>query len=163
MHMKPIIPILFTVLMVLSSTAARSQNLIEDFSTLMSTLNGGGDVKAVFHYAKCRLIMNGEESEWKPDAIGGMSVDVYEYFAKGTVRNDRAYVVFSENKLIENPIGEGYVYNYAKVRVYEDGEVIIYVRYLGSQDFSEKMKEEFHTVMKTRENDAGAYFFGSRQ
>lgn len=159
--MKPLISTLLFLLMVVSSATIQAQNPIEDFSSLMNTLNSGGEIKAVFHYGKCKLIMNGKESDWKPDAIGGMSIDVYEYFAKGAVRNDRAYVVFSENKLIENPIGEGYVYNYAKVRVYEDGEVIIYVRYLGPQDFSVNMDEEFHTVIKTSDNDAGAYFFAS--
>ena len=85
----------------LVANSLQAQNRIEDFSSLMSVLNSGGEVKAVFHYGKCQLIMNGEESDWKPDAIGGMSIDVYEYFAKGAVRNERAYVVFSENKLIE--------------------------------------------------------------
>ncbi len=161
--MKLMVSILMVVSSLLMTTEGRAQKPIENFSSLMSVLNSGGGVKAVFHYSKCKLIMNGEESDWKPDAIGGMSIDVYEYFAKGAVRNDRAYVVFSENKLIENPIGDGYVYNYAKVRVYEDGEVIIYVRYLGPQDFSENMNEEFHTTIKTVDNDAGAYFFSSQE
>ncbi len=137
----------------------QGQSRVEDFQTLMNHLNTGKAARAVFDYAKCDLKIDGKDSDYKPQAIGGMSIDVYEYFAKGAVRNDRAYVVFSENKLIENPIGEGYVYNYAKVRVYEDGEVIIYVRYLDPMDYSVKMDESFRTSIKTATNDAGASFF----
>lgn len=154
--------ILFSLLLIITNFyyhSAFAQSRVEDFDSLMDHLTNGKAARAVFDYSKCILKIDDKEVDYVPNAIGGMAVDVYEYFAKGAVRNDRAYVVFSENKLIENPIGDGYVYNYAKVRVYEDGEVIIYVRYLDPVDYSVNMDESFHTRIKTTQNDAGASFF----
>jgi hypothetical protein len=71
--------------------------------------------------------------------------------------------VFSESKLIENPKGKGNVYNHAKVRIYEDGEVAIYVRYIDPTDYSLKMDESFQTVLHGRSTDSGAVFFASKQ
>jgi hypothetical protein len=46
----------------------------------MTQLNTENTVRAVFHYAKCTLVMDGKDSDYKPDAIGGKSIDVYDFF-----------------------------------------------------------------------------------
>ena len=66
----------------------------------------------MIHYAKCKLVIDGEETP-APDAIGGMKLIPYEYFAKMSVRNEKAYVTASETRLISHR-SYGYVLNYVK-------------------------------------------------
>jgi hypothetical protein len=113
----------------------------------------------VVHYKKCQLISDNEITEKIPDAIGGLSVDVFEYFAPNSVKNDKAFVVFSENKLIQYPKGDGYVYNYVKVKVSEDNKVKITARYIDPKTMEEVMDENFFGEINNGSNEAGVYFY----
>jgi hypothetical protein len=138
---------------------AFSQDAIKDFTQLMDNLKSGNDVKMVVHYKKCQLISDNEITERIPDAIGGLSVDVFEYFAPNSVKNDKAFVVFSENKLIQYPKGDGYVYNYVKVKVSEDNKVKITARYIDPKTMEEVMDENFFGEINNGSNEAGVYFY----
>lgn len=138
---------------------AFSQDAIKNFTELMDHLKTGKEVKMVVHYKKCQLISDNEITEKIPDAIGGLSIDVYEYFAPNSVRNDKAFVVFSENKLIEYPKGEGYVYNYVKVKVSEDNKVKITARYIDPKTMVDVMDENFFGEINDGANEAGVYFY----
>jgi len=83
----------------------------------------------------------------------------FEYFAAGAVYNKKAFVVSSTSKLIQNPTGDGYVYNYAKVKVDESNEVRITAVYLEPLTMEEKMTENFFTEVNDSENEGGASFF----
>lgn len=151
--------VLFIIAFALLQFAAFSQKPITNFEDLMKALGNGKEVKAVFHYAKCQLISDNEIEDRVPDAIGGFTIDVFEHFAKGAVYNKEAFVVASTYKLIKNPIGDGYVYNYAKVRVDANNKVKISAIYVDPVSFEENMSENFFTEIKTKDNDAGASFF----
>lgn len=138
---------------------AFSQDTIKDFTQLMDNLKSGNDVKMIVHYKKCQLISDNEITEKIPDAIGGLTVDVFEYFAPNSVRNDKAFVVFSENKLIQYPKGDGYVYNYVKVKVSEDNKVKITARYIDPKTMEDIMDENFFGEINNGSNDAGVYFY----
>ncbi len=133
-------------------------NPVQDFDELMRSLNEGNSVPMIVHYADCQLISDNEIQERVPNAIGGMDIDVYEYYAEGAVRKKVAFVVFSTSKLIQNPIGDGYVYNYVKVSA--DNKVRITARYLNPITFEEEMDENFFSAIK----DGSVYFYeqGSR-
>lgn len=146
-------------LFILSTLIGTGQTQVNNFQELMDAFQQAKEVKAVFHYAKCQFISDNEIQDKIPDAIGGMKLDVYEYFAKGAVRNKEAFVVSSTSKLIKNPMGEGYVYNYAKVKVNESNEVRITATYIDPLTFEEKMSENFFTEMKNTDNEGGAAFF----
>ncbi len=135
------------------------QKQLNSFEELMASLNSGKQIKMVMHYAKCQLISDNEIEDKVPDAIGGMTIDVYEYFEKGAVRNDQAFVVFSESKLIQYPKGEGYVYNYVKVKITADNKVKITAEYLNPVNFSVMMTENFFTSINDGKNNEGAYLF----
>ncbi|HEX38089.1 MAG TPA: hypothetical protein ENG70_04430 [Candidatus Cloacimonetes bacterium] len=115
----------------------------------MTALNSEHDVRVIIHYGVCKLISNIEEESYSPDAIGGMSIDVYEYFPAGIYGNKNGYVVLSENKLIENPIGSIYVFNYVKIKIFDDEKVRIIARYLDAETFEEVMDESFYTVINS--------------
>lgn len=138
---------------------AFSQDAIKDFTQLMDNLKSGNDVKMVVHYKKCQLISDNEITEKIPDAIGGLTVDVFEYFAPNSVKNDKAFVVFSENKLIQYPKGDGYVYNYVKVKVSDDNKVKITARYIDPKTMEEVMDENFFGEINNGSNEAGVYFY----
>lgn len=152
--------LVLTILM-LSFLTSIGQTQVTTFDELMDAFKNGKEVKAVFHYAKCQLISENEIQEKITDAIGGFTLEVYEFFAKGAVYNKEAFVVSSTSKLIKNPIGEGYVYNYAKVKVSESNDVRITATYVDTLTFEEKMNENFFTVIKNSENDGGAVFYKS--
>jgi methionine synthase II (cobalamin-independent) len=144
----------------LSVAAFAQTKQLKSFDELMDALKTGKEVRMVVYYSKCKQISDNEEKEKSPDAIGGMKIDVYEYFAQNAVKNKKAFVVFSESKLIEYPKGdEGYVYNYVKVRVFEDNTVKITARYIDSKTFEDKMDENFFGDINDGKNDKGVYFY----
>ena len=127
------------------------------FSELVEALNGGWRVRAVIDYAKCKLLVDGEEQE-SPAMIGGMDFSSYEYYAPDSTANIRAYLVASETVLINLP-SRGYIYNYVKLNVYDDNTVTITARYLNPQSLEILMDETFHGSISNGEDENGIRFF----
>jgi hypothetical protein len=88
-----------------------------------------------------------------------MNLGVYEYFAKEAVKNKLAFVVASESKLIENPKGDGFVYNYVKIKVSEDNKVKITAQYVDVKTFEQKMDENFFGEINDEKNEKAVYFY----
>lgn len=132
---------------------------IKSFSELMDFLKRGNEVNVVLHYAKCELISDNEVVEKVPDAIGGMKLDVWEYFAPMVVHNERAFIVSSTSKLIKYPKGDGFVYNYVKIKFYDDNSVKIIAQYIDTISFEVKMDESFYGKIADGKNDEGIYIF----
>lgn len=72
-------------------TSCCSSSPIYSFQRLIEVLEAGGQVRAVFHYARCRLVIDGDTTQ-APDAVGGMDMDNFEYFAPQSVGNEMAFV-----------------------------------------------------------------------
>lgn len=134
-------------------------NPLKSFDELMTALREGKKVRVVIEYKKCQLISDNEIDEKVPDAIGGMDLSTWEYFAKNAIRNDKAFVVASESKLIERPREEGYVYNYVKIKVSDDNKVKITARYLDASTFEVYMDENFFGLIDDGRNEGGAKFY----
>jgi len=156
--MKHSLNILAGILLVLQSIPADTSQ-IRDFDSLMKALKSGETVRVVIHYAQCQLISDNEIHESAPDAIGGMTIATWEYFAKGFRGAAEAFVVASENKLIAYPKGEGYVYNYAKIRVSENGKVKLTARYIDAKTMETVMDENFFSQVNDGKNDGAVYFY----
>lgn len=150
--------ILLTILCILPFAFSASAKELSSFTQLMEALKKGEDVKAVFYYKDCQLISDNEISDRKIDAIGGMPMDTWEFFAKGAIRNKQAFVVASNSKLIANPIGDGFVYNYVKVKVSEDGVVKITAIYLDAVTKEIIMSENFFTEIHSSKSGAAHFF-----
>ncbi len=135
-----------------------AQNSLKGFYELMEALRSGKHVKMVVEYKKCQMISDNEIAEKIPDAIGGMSIDTWEYFAKGSIRNEKAFVAFSASHLIQYPKGDGYVFNYVKVKVAEDNKVKITARYIDPKTFDTLMDENFFGEIKNDKNEGGVLF-----
>jgi len=158
--LRIVVPILLMLL--LASPSFSQTSRIITFGELMEALKSGGTVKSTFYYGRSDLFVAGKKADRSPDVIAGMTINIYEHTARNVVNNPKAYVVFSESKLIENPLGEGYVYTYVKVQVYEDGQVTVFVRYVNPVTFRNEMEQQFETTLYDGQNKAaGAYFFVS--
>ncbi len=151
--MKKVILIVFLMLVSVMLIAKPTQ--LKNFEDLMDALKAGREVRVVAEYGKCKLISNNEEKT-APNAIGGMSVDVWEYFAPMSVGNPTAFVVFSQTKLINYG---GYIYNYAKFRVGDDNKVKITAQYANATDFDIEMNENFFSEINDGKNEAAVYFY----
>jgi hypothetical protein len=128
-----------------------------DFTEVLSALKAGRSVKAVFHYKDCMLMIDGEQIEKIPDAIGGMEIATWEYFAPGSIGNDKGYIASSHKVLIQHP-QHGFVYNYVKLNIFQDNEVKITAKYLMPENLEVKMDESFITLINDGKSGA-AYFF----
>lgn len=150
--------VIFTLfIMAISISGAAAAARLNNFNEIMTALRSGEKVRVVLYYAKCQLISDNEVKAKSPDAVGGMTIDAFEYFAKNSVRNPLAFVAASESKLIANPIGNGYVYNYVKIKITEDGKVRVIARYLDVKTFEPVMDESFYTSVDAK--DPGAVFY----
>ena len=148
---------IFILLIMFSFVSVGQTNQLTSAKLLFEKLNSGEDINVVIHYVKCKLIIDGKETV-APDAVGGMKLLPFEYFAKMSVRNDKAYATASETKLISHR-GYGYVLNYVKIRIFEDDTVEIIARYLDPLTYEEKMDEMFKAVINDGTNDGGVFLY----
>ena len=152
--------IALTLLMLATAGTLLAQRQLTSATQVFEALQSGKTVQAVFHYHKCEPFIEGEQ-EKMPQIVGGMDISTFEFFGEMSIGNPTPFVVASKSKLIKNPIGDGYVYNYAKVKVRGDETVSITAQYLNPETFAVQMNEEFRTTVNDGKNDSGAFFFTS--
>jgi hypothetical protein len=131
---------------------------IKSFDQLMEALNSGERVRIIIDYSLCGWQDTTKQSPI-PEAISGMDIGTFEYFAPGAIHNQRAFVVFSNSVLIENPIGQGFVYNYGKVRIYEDHSVQVTAKYIHPKRFKILMNEVFTGKINDGQNKEAIHLF----
>jgi hypothetical protein len=141
----------------LGSFAMAAPKRLTSFTALMSALNSGHEVAVVVDYAKTVMVIDGKE-EPAPKAIGGMTFSPWEFFEKGVVRNDKAYVVSSETHMIAHP-RYGYVNNYVRMRIYDDNSVEIVARYLTLEKQEVVMDETFKGKISSGKDKEGVALF----
>ncbi|PKL44946.1 MAG: hypothetical protein CVV42_19070 [Candidatus Riflebacteria bacterium HGW-Riflebacteria-2] len=154
--MKNSFRILLCFVFCLLQVAATAKPLqLTSFEELMSSLRRGYKVRAIIHYADCKLVLDGKESK-APDAIGGMDINVFEYFARKSIRNDVAFIAFSHTSMINL---KGYIYNYVKFKIYEDGRVEVTAQYAKTISYRKIMDETFYTTINDRSGKGALYLF----
>jgi hypothetical protein len=149
--------IVFCLLLAGQFVSAQTTRLI-NFDHLMEALKSGEQVRIIIDYSKCGWQDTTKQSPI-PEAITGMDIGTYEYFAPGAIHNQRAFVVFSNTVLIENPIGQGFVYNYGKVRIYEDHSVQVTAKYIHPKRFKVLMNEVFTGKINDGHNGEAIHLF----
>jgi hypothetical protein len=150
---------LFAFSLLIAVTYNTQAQQLTSFNDMMDALKTGKNVAAVMQYAKFKMISDNEEQDKVPDAIGGMDLSTWEYFAPNAVKNKEAFVVFSETKLIQNPKGDGFVYNYVKLRIEASTKVKITARYVDPRTFEVKMDENFFGNINDGKNEGGLLLF----
>lgn len=142
------------IYLALSSMVFSQKTLIVDFQSFVKALNSGCGVKLVVEYSKTKNI-NEETDSRSPDVIGGMEIRAFEYFAKGVINNEMAFVAASETQLIHHP-RHGFIYNYAKFKLFENQRAVITVAYLSPDSFEVIMKESYEGNLNSGD-DNGAF------
>ncbi len=132
---------------------------LTDYQAIVTTLKQGYTLRVVIHYQDCQLISDNEIQPSVPHAIGGMTIDTFEWFAAGSIGNELAFVVASENKLIANPRGKGYVYNYAKLKISSDNQVRLTARYIDPENHDTLMDENFFSEINNGKNQGAVYCY----
>jgi len=156
--MKKVLVILSFIL--LAAAGANSQpKQLTNFVQILEALKSGYRVNAVIHYKDCMLVSEGDTLK-APDAIGGMDVMPYEYFAAGVIGKNIAFISSSETVMIYLKGFGGYLYNYVKLRIYEDNKVEITARYLTIDKQEVKMDEMFYGEINDGSNGKAVYFYG---
>jgi hypothetical protein len=125
---------------------------------IRGALSSGRQVRVVLHYKDMALVDEKGEPQKSPDALGGMDLATFEYFAAGAVGNKEGYFVASHTQLIRHP-RYGYVLNYVKLSVYDSGTVKIVAQYLSPTAYEVKMDETFTTTVADGTNKGAAVFF----
>jgi hypothetical protein len=125
---------------------------------IMGALSSGRQVRAVLHYKDMALVDEKGAPQKSPDAVGGMDLATFEYFAAGAAGNKEGYFVASHTQLIRHP-RYGYVLNYVKLSVYDSGTVKIVAQYLSPTTYEVKMDETFTTTVADGTNKGAAVFF----
>lgn len=156
--MKKIVVILSFILLQAAGVNSQPKQLT-NFVQILDALKSGYRVNAVIHYKDCMLVSEGDTLK-APDAIGGMDVMPYEYFAAGVIGKNIAFISSSETVMIYLKGFGGYLYNYVKLRIYEDNKVEITARYLTIDKQEVKMDETFYGEINDGSNGKAVYFYG---
>jgi hypothetical protein len=151
-------PLLFILLFIFSVSPINSQPIqLNNFEELMSALINGNDIRLVIHYSKCKLMVDGKE-ENGPDIIGGMEIKSFEYFAAKTIGNEKAFLASSETLLIHHS-RYGYVFNYVKIRIFENNQTEVFARYLDPVSYEVKMDDVFYSEINNGKNEGGLFCY----
>jgi len=148
--------IITIVLMLCALWLTADTVLLKNFNELMEALKKGEQVRVVANYGECLLIRDNEIEEEVPYAIGGLNIDVFEYFAPMSIGNTNGFVVFSHTSLINY---SGYIYNYAKFKVTDDNKVRITAQYANAENFDIQMNENFFSTMYDGKNNGAVSFY----
>ena len=150
----------FTILLLFAFCFGRGQTVrISNFDELMKSLNNGEPVRVIIHYAQCKFATEKETPIAPPNAITGLNIDTYEFFASGAAHNKLAFVVFSDSKLIKNPLGKGFVYNYGKVRISADNSAQVTAQYIHPKNYKILMNETFLGMVNDGKNGGAIDLF----
>lgn len=147
--MKKFIAILGIAL--LASFALAGPKQLTSFGEIMNHLKAGGKVNLVLDYGQMQLKVDNEVVE-SPKAIGGMTLEPWEFFEKGVVRNENAYVVSSETHLISSA-RYGFVFNYVRVRIYDNDKVEVNAKYVTTDYKQTVMDETFYGEVSKKKGD----------
>jgi len=147
--MKKLIALL--ILAVFSSIAFAGPKQLTSFTAIMNHLKSGGKVNLVLDYGQMQLKVDNEVVE-SPKAIGGMTLEPWEFFEKGVVRNENAYVVSSETHMISST-RYGFVFNYVRVRIYDNEKVEVNAKYVTTDYKQTVMDETFYGEISKKKDD----------
>ncbi len=152
-----------SVVIILMSAVMLNAKIVQlkNYGEVFKALTAGETVKMIVHYKQCQLISDNEIVKKVPDAIGGMVLNSFEYFAPMSIRNKHGYISSSKTVLINHP-RYGFVMNYAKVRIFDNDKIRIIAQYVDPKTYKIEMDESFFTVIDNGKNKGAAKFFVNR-
>lgn len=151
--------LIVTTLLATVKAQADAPVRLPTFGTLMQALKAGKTVKGVYTYSRCFIRSEdpATPAEPAPNAIGGNTFVTWEFFEKGMMGNANGFVSTSETVLITHR-RYGYIYNYGRSKIFDNGNVELLIEYLDPKTFEVKMHEVIDCKMSP---GGGAAFFAS--
>ena len=150
--------LVFLIALLLVSVCSKSETVqLKNYTEVLDALTRGEKVIAVVHFADCLRTADGKESK-SPDAIAGVPLLSFEYFGAGSITK-RAFISTSQTVMIYLAGFNGFVYNYTKVRAYDDNTVEITRKYVTTDKFEVQMDELFTGKINDGSNGKGVYFY----
>ncbi|MBN1337652.1 MAG: hypothetical protein JXB39_16995 [Deltaproteobacteria bacterium] len=130
---------------------------LASYEAILAALSEGRTVHVVLYYPECRLRV-GDAVMKPPESSAGLTFGAWEAFARGAVGNDRAYLTVSETRMVAHA-RRGPVWNYLRLRLYDDGEVELQARNILPADFSVIMDNLFTCAIDPGTGKGGASFY----
>src|SRR5579872_2572575 len=119
--------VLSSLILALSQVShATSAQSITNYPDLLNSLSQGHSVRAIMYVNKCSIASATNASN---DVIAGMNFTVFNKYAVTVGTQLKNAIAISDNKLVEHS-KFGPVYNYVRLRVFEDNSVEIFSEYL---------------------------------
>jgi hypothetical protein len=148
-----------STLLATAEARANVTTRLPNFTTLMQALKAGKNVRGIYTYSKCFIRSEDPAvpAEPGPNAIGGNTFATWEFFEKGMMGNANGFVSTSETVLITHR-RYGYIYNYGRTKILDNGDVELLIEYLDPKTFEVKMHEVIDCKMTTGH---GAEFFAN--
>jgi hypothetical protein len=87
-----------------------------------------------------------------------MEIKSFEYFAAKTIGNEKAFLASSETLLIHHS-RYGYVFNYVKIRIFENNQTEVFARYLDPVSYEVKMDDVFYSEINNGKNEGGLFCY----
>jgi hypothetical protein len=126
----------FSILIALMSqvTYANSSRLLTNYPDLLSAVSQGDTVRAVIYMNKCSIKTNSTDPN---DVIAGMNFTIFNKYQISVGGKQKNMIATSTNMLIEHSV-LGTIYNYVRVRVFDDNTAEVYSEYLDPISYTQK-------------------------
>ena len=107
-------------------TEIKRQFTFEEIKTL---LFDGKHVRLIFDYQRLSHYINEKLQAQAPNAVSGVDIEDFEYFGVNVTGNPIPYIATSSAVLITHA-RYGVIYNYGKIRIYQDDRIEIGIIYI---------------------------------
>lgn len=119
---------------------------IGNYESLREALENGEKLRIVMDYSKMSFFMNDVQVP-TVDEKSGFDLEDFQYFGRMSINNPLAYIITSFNKLVIHQT-YGAIYNYGKMRIFEDEYFELISYFIRPTDFSILELKSFNGTLK---------------
>lgn len=111
-----------------------NKNELNNYADIRDSFNKGNNLKLVMNYHLMNFYINNTKLP-SPDEKSGFDISQYQFFGRGSVGNPLEYLITSFNVFVYHPKYKA-IYDYGKLRLYENDFFILESYFLNPLDFS---------------------------
>lgn len=154
----------FIAACVLSGTSQAQTVKLTSFQELKKALEAGQTLKVVIHFANCHAIGADKKTEASPGIVSGFTIGSFDFFPKNSARNSKGFISLASGYMNETLPGKGYMHNFLRLKIFEDGKVAITTSQINPLTFENDSWELYDAQMFNGEmNQAGVYIYDVSQ
>ena len=127
-------------------------------------LETGRTLKVIIHFGNCHAIGTDKKAEDSPGIVTGFTVGSFDFFPKNSARNSKEFISLVSGNMNETLPGKGYVYNFLRLKIFEDGKVAITTSQINPLTFENDSLGLYEAQMFAGEaEEAGVYIYDISQ